>query len=309
MFTKHDSSRQIRAKVLKELEHDSVVPSFSIAAPKLMSLINADAGMEEIGEVVKLEAGLTSKVLRLANSVAFGGKSIKSIDEALMRIGIVELRRLAMAIGIADRVSHLKVKVDWNMYWLHCLLTARVTEVLAAAYRELSGKEYLAGLLHDVGKLFLEHHFPKDFEAAIFRAMERGSGMYEAEKQLYDTNHAEVGSLLCEKWGLHKEIVRGIRFHHEPASPFNKDQNNPEEERLLATCICVADALANMCKANIQGAQKFDGIELEGLPGWNLLQEMPARGTIDLNLELEIQKAQDSISALMGEAEPAKQPS
>jgi len=198
---------------------------------------------------------------------------------------------------VMDRVSHLKVKVDWNMYWLHCILTARLTENLAGAYRTSSGKEYLAGLLHDVGKLFLEHHFPKEFESAIFRAMERSCGMYEAEKSLFDTTHAEVGAALCEKWGLHREISRSIRFHHEPASPFNKDPANAEEQQFLATCICLADSLANMCRANIQGVRNLGDGGLESLPEWNLLQQYPAKHTIDLNLENEMLKAQDTISA------------
>jgi len=288
------------------LQNDSQVPSFSATAQKLMTMVNHDVDLDSIAEVVKLDPGLASKILRLANSVMFGGKSIKSIEDALFRIGMSEVKKLATAIGVMDRVAHLRVKVDWNMYWLHCLLTGRLTEVLAGAYRTVSGKEYLAGLMHDVGKLFMEHHFPQDFEAVIFRAVERSCGMYEAEKQLFDTNHAEVGSALCEKWGLHKEIIRSIQFHHEPNSPFNKDPNNPEEEQLLATCICVADALANMCKANIQGAKKFQDVSLESLPEWIFLQHYPAKNSLDLNLEAEIAKAQETINAFNPPKAPAR---
>ncbi len=287
----------LRSKVIEEMKKDSMVPSFSTAAQRLMDLVAKDAPLEEISEVVNLEPGLAAKVLRLSNSVAFGGKSIQRVDEALFRIGMQEVRKLAMAIGVMDRVSHLRVKVNWNMFWMHNLLTARLTEVIAGVYRSSTGREYLAGLMHDIGKLFLEHHFAQDFEAIMLRAMERASGMHAAEVQLFDITHAEVGSMLCEKWGLHREIIRGIRFHHEPLSPFNKDPNNPEEEHLLAACVCLADALANICKTNIQGAQRYEDVQVDLLPEWKYLEEFKPKNVLDLDLGVEIQKVEDTIAA------------
>ncbi len=287
----------IRSVVIHELKNDTTIPSFSNVGLKLIDLVNQDVDILAIAEVVKLEPGLTSKMLRLSNSVAMGGKSIKSIEDALTRIGMAEVRNMALSLGVIDQVSNLRVKIDWNKFWLHNLLTARVTEILANAYRKTSGKEYLAGLLHDIGKLYLEHHFPNYFESALLCAMEEKVSAFEAENQLFDITHAEVGALLCEKWGLHKEIIRSIRFHHDPNSPFNKDLASPEEERLLAACICTADSLANMCKANIQGANDFQKIELEFLPEWQLLQKFTPRISLDLDLAVEIQKAQDTIDA------------
>jgi putative nucleotidyltransferase with HDIG domain len=299
MLIARDTSRLLRDKVLKEIEKDSMVNSFSGAAQKLMDLTQQpEVQMSEIAEVVKTEAGLASRVIKLSNSIVYGGKSIKNIDEALLRIGMEEIKKMAMTVGVMDRVSHMKVKIDWNMYWLHCLLTARVTELLAGVYRETTGKEYLAGLLHDIGKLFLEHHFPDAFEAAVFRSMERGCGMYEAETQLYDITHPEVGSMLCQKWGLHPEIIRSVQFHHEPNSPLNTDPLNPEEERLVATCISVADSLANMCKANIPGAKRYRDASIENLPEWQALQSYPSINPTDIDLPSEIQKVEETVAAI-----------
>lgn len=287
----------IRARVLRELEKDSVIHSFSSAAQKLMTMVRQDVDLSEIAEVVKMEPGLTSKVLRLSNSAIFGAGKVKNVEEAIFRIGMSEVRKMAMAVGIIDRVSHLRVKVDWNLFWLHSLVTARVTEALAAAYRDISGLEYLSGLLHDVGKLYMEHSFAREFENVVMRATERSSGMYEAENSLLDITHAEVSALLCEKWKVDPEISRSVRFHHEPNSPFNKDPLHPEEQRLLATCICVADSLANMAKANIQGARRYTESSLETLPEWKLLQAYPALRSLDLDLGGEIEKANAIIQA------------
>jgi HD-like signal output (HDOD) protein len=290
----------LREKVIKSLEKDMTIPAFSATAQKLMTATSReDVNMEEVAEIVMLDPGLSSKYLRLANSVGFGGKSIKNILDALVRLGMAEVRRVSSAIGVVDRFSRLHIKIDWNMFWLHNLLTARLTECLANAYFPITGKEYLSGLMHDVGKLFLEHYFPQEFEAAIQRSMERRCGVFEAENQLYDITHAEVSGALCEKWNLHREICRAVRFHHEPNSQFNKDPNNPETQCFLATCVCLADSLANMCKVNIQGGKNFDGIQIDTLPEWVFLQKFTPRMELNLDMETELQKAQDTLESIL----------
>jgi putative nucleotidyltransferase with HDIG domain len=291
--TKRNVSREV---VLQTLQKDSSIPALSASAQKLQEVLNnSEASMDEVAQIVRLDPGLTSRYLKLSNSVVFGGKSITNIDEALVRIGMVEIKRIAMAIGVIDRIKHLRVKVDWSLFLLHSLLTARLTECLAGAYRPSTGKEYLAGLLHDIGKLFLEHYFPQEFEAVMLRAIERNCSMYEVEKQLVGITHAEISAALCEKWALHREICRSVRFHHEPDSPFNKDPSSPEEQTLLAICVCVADAAANMCKANIQGVQNLENVDFDSLTGWGLLQQLPPRETLALDVGKEFEKAQEML--------------
>lgn len=284
--------------VLNMLEKDTSVPALSASAQKLQEVLNnPEVGLDEVGEVVRLDPGLTARYLKLSNSAAYGGKSITNIEESLVRIGMTEIKRVALAIGVIDRVKHLRVKVDWGMFLLHSLLAARLTERLANAYREAGGREYLAGLLHDIGKLFLEHYFPEQFESVMLRSIERNCSMYESEKGLIGITHAEISAALCEKWKLNREITRSVRFHHEPNSPFNKDPSHPEEQTLLATCICVADAAANVCKANIQGTKTLDNVNFESLAGWDLLQKLAPRETLDLDVAGEFQKAQETLQA------------
>lgn len=305
-FTK----QRLRERVLHTIEMDSAVPAFSVSAQKLLEVTSQEnVAMGEIAEVVQVDPGLTSKYLRLANSSYYGGKSIANVEDALLRIGMEEVRKLAAAVAVingtacfreVDLVTTINphAKIDWSLFWLHSLFTARLTEILANAFRLASGKEYLAGLLHDVGKLFMERHFPRDFESATLRAMERGAGLYEAEKQMFDVTHAEVSWALAEKWKLHREICRGIRFHHEPQSPFNKDPVDPDFEQFLATCISLADTLANICGANILGAKQVEVVEFESLPEWQLMQRYRPRGSLDLDPAVELKRTQEMIAAM-----------
>ncbi|MDD2710924.1 MAG: HDOD domain-containing protein [Verrucomicrobiae bacterium] len=294
-----DSRRGLfRDRVLREIKEDTTLPAISGSAQRLQTVVDEkDVSLDEVAQIVKTDPGLASKFLRLANSSYFGGKSIASIEDALFRLGMGEVRRMAQVVGVMDRVSHLKVKVDWKVFMLHCLLTGRLTERLAAAFRELSGKEYLAGFLHDMGKLYLEHFYPGEFEAVILRVLERGTAMHEVEEELIGITHAEISALLCEKWNVNKEVCRSIRFHHEPDSPFNRNPVNPEEQILLAACICFADALANICKANIHGTQHVQDVDFETLQGWRLLQQLAPRATLDLDVEKELSQSVELLNS------------
>jgi len=300
----------LHVKPCRKLSRDSVlailnknvvaIPAFSASALRLKDLLKEqNVDMATITEIVKLDPGLTSQYLRAAQATdvkAACKKTTSNIKEALLKAGMGEVRKQATTIGVVDRVSNLRIKIDWSMYWLHSVLTARLTERIAGAYRPITGKEYLAGLLHDSGKVFMEHFFPQEFESVVMYAMERGCGMLEAEKRLLEITHPEISALLCEKWGLQREIVRSIRFHHEPNSPFNKDPIDPDQEKLLAACICVADILANICQANIPGAKIYDQ-PFETLPEYLFLKTFTARTTLELDVASELEKAQKDIQA------------
>ena len=122
--------------------------------------------------------------------------------------------------------------------------------------------------------------------------------MFEAEKQLIGITHAEISALLCEQWGVDHEIVRAIRFHHEPDSPFNQDTADLENQHFLATCICVADSMANICKANIQGARDLSGVQVESLPEWILLQQFTPITNLEIDLSEEMQKARRNMTGI-----------
>ncbi len=302
-FSKH-AIRSVVMNIIND-ENTMPIPAFSATVLKLRALLEQqDVDINLVIELIKLDPGLTSQYLQLAPVSKSGKKSTADIKTALIQAGIGQVRKQATALGVLDRVSHLRIKIDWNMFWLHNVLTARLTERIASAYRPITGKEYLAGLLHDVGKVFLEHYFPQDFEAVVQHAMERKCGMLEAEQKLLDITHSEISAALCERWGLHREIVRAVRFHHDPDSPFNKDPIEPENEKFLAACVAVADLVADICKADISGAKDMTGIALESTPEWLFLKKFTPKTGLDLDVEVELQKARESIEAAMSYSLP-----
>jgi putative nucleotidyltransferase with HDIG domain len=283
----------LRPKLVASLQEEAEIPAFSQMARKLMEIVNdPKADIDSIAEVAMLDPGITAKYLRLASSPSFSGKYITSIKDALMVIGLNEAQRLAMTIVVLGRFSVLKVKIDWELFWLHCLLTARLTEYICGRFREPDGREYLAGLLHDIGKLYLGHHFPKEFERSVVHAMTHGTGLYQAERELFDITHADVAQILTKKWNLQPDLIAAVAHHHDVSVV--KD----ESCRFLAGSLYLADKLANMTRANIQGAECMDRLEFEDLPEWEQLKAINPSVKASLDLPAELKKAKDIISSV-----------
>ena len=128
---------------------------------------NEAATMEDFAKVISLDTGLAARCLQVASSTGFAARPIDNIQQALMLIGIQQIRRIALAVATIGALSEFKANVDWRRFWLHNVLVARLTDKVASTFRRTNGLEYLAGLLHDVGKLFIENYFPKEFEQVI----------------------------------------------------------------------------------------------------------------------------------------------
>jgi HD-like signal output (HDOD) protein len=295
----HHSKRWIRDRVRDLLSSEKVVPSFSAAAVRLADVArDENVGMEEVAQIISMDPGLTTRCIQVASTGRCGGRKIVNIEQALMMIGMVEVRRIAFSVGVMDRFTHMKIKMDWNRFWLHNILVARLTHKVAAAFRETCGLEYLAGLLHDVGKLIIENYFPREFQMIVLRAMERKIGHIQLEQEILGLGHSQIGAAICDRLHLHGHVLRGIWYHHDPTN--RKHVADPlGDGGFLAACISVADALANLASANIEGARQID-IPFQELPEWVFFNYFDMPNGLELDLEFEIDSATQDLQAFNG---------
>ena len=253
--------------------------------------------LDDLGEVISLDPGLAARCVRVAGSVAYRGRNISTINEALLMIGMEKIRRIALTVGVMDTLSHLRIKIDWQRFWLHSVLVARLTEKVAGAFRDVTGMEYLAGLLHDIGKLILEHYFPREFETIVLRSMERQSGHAKVEMDLLGLDHTQIGAAMCECLKTHPHILQAVRFHHDALHPAHT--GNPDGDGgFLSACINVADVLANLGDVNIGGEKPLLHPFVE-LPEWKYLNQWFNCRGLDLDLAHEIELAEADIKSLV----------
>ncbi len=173
---------------------------------------------EQLAEVAMLDATVSARVLRLANSVYYRGKGVKSIAEAVIRIGIDGVRDVVYALSLMRTLRPMQF--SHRQYWRHCLAVAQATQILQLRARKavVSPSElHAAGLLHDIGMLVLDRTLGVGYGRILANAHESGRPLFEVEREMIDTDHADVGARLLETWHLPESLVQATAAHHDPA--------------------------------------------------------------------------------------------
>ncbi len=286
-------------KVARLLGADEVIPAFSSSVIKLGHLTsNPGVSMSDIREVIELDPGLSSDCIKVASSVGFSAHRISSIQQALMLIGMEEIRRIAFSVGVMEKFDGFRSDVDWGNFWLHSVLVARLTEKVAGAYRPCTGAEYLAGLLHDCGKILLEKYFPEQFDTIVYSAKRRKCSHVMVERDVVGVTHAQIGGAICDILQAHNEVIQAVWHHH---GPFVSNAGLPDNSKFLSACVAVGDALANYAQANISGARIMnENMPFEQLPEWRFLSQYHMTYGLKLDLEAEVVAAAQDLKAFSG---------
>jgi len=283
-------------KVISLLKTDGVIPAFSSSIIKLGHLTsNPSVSMNEIRQVIELDPGLSSDCIKVASSVGFAAHRISSIQQALMLIGMEEIRRIAFSMGVMEKFDGFRDDVNWGRFWLHSVLVARLTEKVAGAYRPCTGSEYLAGLLHDCGKIIFEKYFPQEFDKVLYKAKQRKCSHVVVERDVVGVTHAQIGGAVCDVLQAHNEVIQAVWHHH---GPFVGMSGMPDNSKFLAACVAVGDALANYAQANIAGARVMrEDTTFEQLPEWRFLKQYHMTYGLQLDLESEVAAAAEDLKA------------
>jgi putative nucleotidyltransferase with HDIG domain len=205
----------------------------------LQALDEADMSAAIVAELIALDQALTAYVLRVANSAAMGTRSgCSSVSEAVMRLGFKQVRSLVLStVAIGPLSARLNgYRLGDKELWYHSIATASAAHWLASALRYPDPEEaYVAGLLHDIGKLLLDQYVLADYQQVVESMRTQRVPLWVVEEQLFGIDHAGVGGLIASHWQFPLSLVQAIRYHHEPAS-------NPGEQS-LAALVNLANAL------------------------------------------------------------------
>lgn len=183
------------------------------------------ASTRDFERVITQDAALAAKVLRMANSAYYGGNGrISTVSRAIAVLGMNTIRTIVMSLTFHAMVHARQRKSRFNRqeYWRHSLATAIAGRVLARLKRSKWDEEvFLAGLLHDIGKLIADQFLPEEMDVFISRSMEVTSGTVDEvlslESKVLGATHAELGEFAAQKWNLPAAIRAGIACHHHPA--------------------------------------------------------------------------------------------
>ncbi|RMF94363.1 MAG: HDOD domain-containing protein [Candidatus Schekmanbacteria bacterium] len=209
---------EVKKKIEEHLETGEELPFFSVTVKKLLELTeDPETSLSEI--VSAMDTSVAATTLKMANSVYFGGSSfrnIKSLEHAIMVIGFDSLRELAFNASLISmfKEDDENVKKNIQAHLEHCFQVAISSKLLASLFNyENKAQCYVAGLLHDIGKLAIERFFRN--ESAQIKELQEKEGIsdIEAERRILGLDHMEIGGIMGDKWNLPESIVEAIRCH------------------------------------------------------------------------------------------------
>jgi putative nucleotidyltransferase with HDIG domain len=224
-----------RACAMRELLNDESlinVISKIESLPSLPSLYeevvkeanSQDSSLARVAEIISKDVGMSAKLLQLVNSAFFGlPVRVSSIMRAVNLLGLEIIKTLILSIKIFSQFDHPGM-TSLSSLWDHSISTAMIARSIATQ-RDLPQNQideaFMAGLLHDIGKLILLDKLPEKCVAISNILRSDGCQVWEAELKVLGTTHAQVGAYLMGIWGLSESLVEAIAFHHCPGKCSN----------------------------------------------------------------------------------------
>lgn len=175
------------------------------------------------GEVARLIAQdplMTAKILQVVNSAIFAPSTpITRAEEAVLLLGTQRTQALVLAVPMFTKYESATCPgVAPDQLWQHSMEVAALARAIAvrAGHTDLADAAFTAGLLHDIGKLLLAANLTREYAEVHQRAEELAAPVFQVERQLLGTTHAEAAACLFGMWGLPLPVLEAIAHHHEP---------------------------------------------------------------------------------------------
>jgi HD-like signal output (HDOD) protein len=258
-----------RPQIEIRLKNCPRLPSLGSINSALRELLNADQRYtSQISEVIRRDPSLTARLLRLVNSVYYGLTTpVNSIEEAVFYLGVRQIRQLAMVTPVIEDFQKLagNAPFPWREFWQHCIGVAIMTrEVISAVLIPSDEADYVAGLVHDVGKIVMATAFPLHFAAVYQTAIPIHSDHLEIERSVLGLDHAELGAMYLTSHNLPDIMVETARYHHLPERSSHHTQ--------VVSAVQIADLLVRHAGIGRSGnslvVEKEDWLKANG---WEIL--------------------------------------
>lgn len=240
------------ATIIEKVKSCPRLPSLRSIETALRELLHADNRFTtQISEVIRRDPSLTARLLRLVNSVYYGLTSpVNSIEEAVFYLGVRQIRQLAVVTPVIEDFQKLAggTAFQWREFWQHCIATAILTRELTSSIMRLEDEsDYVAGLVHDVGRIVMASAFQEHFNAIYLGGEETDpqEPLLERERRILGVDHTELGAIYLSQHQLPAVLVDVARHHHHP--------ERCEKSRELVAAVHIADMLARFARIGTSG--------------------------------------------------------
>ncbi|MBI5550883.1 MAG: HDOD domain-containing protein [Desulfobacterales bacterium] len=226
-------------------------PTLPAVVTQVMAITaDADSSTKDLYRVIQADQALTVNVLKMANSVFYGlPKRIGSLQHALTILGYVEVRNLVImqAVFKSFKVVGGKGPMDIRPFWEHALTCALAAELIGRAAGPGDQDLYVAGLVHDIGKLVIYMALPEAYAELILEVGPYAPTMFAMEQRFFGMTHAETAQRVLRQWMFPESILEAVGCHHHP--------ENATFHSAVAWVVHAADLLVRWDYALVQGAE------------------------------------------------------
>ena len=236
------------------------LPPFPATVNKVMEICrDVNTSPTDLTKVISLDPVLTGKVMQLVNSAYFGlSREIISPVRAVVMLGMNTVKNLVLGATVMSAFGASKNfrALNMDMFWKHSLGVGVIAKLIAQKRninKKLLEGYFIAGLLHDIGKIPLNSRFSDEYRNILGIPEKKPQPLFISEKQLLGIDHAYVGNLIAKKWKLGEEISDTITYHHAPET-YQGVQND-----ILFTVI-LSDHFANNSEIGYSGNRYFENI-------------------------------------------------
>jgi len=267
--------------------------SLQINNAALRELVRSDQSLtSQIAEIIRRDPSLSARLLRMVNSVYFGlSARVNNIEEAVFFLGLRQIRELSVATPVIEELENLQIAAStplpWKDLWKHSIGSAILTrEILRASPLVIDDDtDYLAGLLHNVGKLVMAYAFRDELVEVARTPLATPADVCALERKLIGWDHAQIGAYYLEKHQVAEEIAFAVRYHADPG--------RAARHRVFAAAVQIADHLVRHAGLNcgfetVAPVARDSWLELDG---WRILygadgpESMLARAAIENALQ------------------------
>lgn len=223
-------------------EEDEIVfslPTIYVELQKALS--DPDKTFQNLGDIIGFDTALSARLLKIVNSPFYGFPSkIDTISHAISIIGRDQLIDLALSTMVLYQIEGIPSSVfNMDKFWRHSVACGVAARAIADYRGEKNAERfYLAGILHDIGRLALYKREPDLAREAFSQSRDRQENIYLAEQELIGFDHADVGRELLKAWKLPPRLVEAVGCHHQP--------QNAKEFPVDAAIIHTADYIVHL---------------------------------------------------------------
>ena len=218
------------------------MPAFPASVQKILEMSrDINCLPKNLVGVIEKDPVMTMKVLKVINSAYYSlPNKITSVAQSVIYLGLNTVKNLVLsfaAVGILPRMN--AAGFDIQRYLLHSLVAAIIARQLCGQHAGGQADPadcYIAGLLHDFGKVVFVQFMAPEFRQALALSAERGIPLHQAEVEVIGVDHGVVGALLAERWRFPDHLIECIRLHHAQDAP----------PSAMLDCVRMADQICRM---------------------------------------------------------------